>query len=246
MISLDYIRQNPKEVEKGARNKGVEVNVQSILKLDKKHREALQETEQLRAQKNDISKKLSKEMDEKEKKKALADAEKVKTNLKSKESKLNELKEELNGFLLAIPNIPFEDVPIGQDESDNKVLRHEGQKPEFNFEPRDYMELAHMHDLIDTKTAGKISGTRFGYIKNELVILEFALVNYAMEVLGKEGFIPVVPPVLIRSEYMDKLGYLAQGGEEDMYHLEKDDLFLVATSEQSIVPYHADQLWQKK
>jgi len=246
MISLDYIRQNSKEVEKGAHNKGVEVDVGKILKLDKKHREALQKAEQLRAQKNEISKELSKKMDEKEKKKALTDAEKIKTNLKSKESKLNELNEELNGLLLAIPNIPFEDVPIGQDENDNKVIRQEGQKPEFDFEPRDYMELARMHDLIDTQTAGKISGTRFGYIKNELVALEFALAQYAMEVLVSEGFIPVVPPVLIRSEYMDKLGYLAEGGEEDMYHLEKDDLFLVATSEQSIVPYHADQVLSEK
>lgn len=239
MLDINYIRENPKEVEKGAKSKGVDVDVKKVLKLDEEYRSILQEVEELRSKRNELSKLLA---DKDKREKHLGEAEKLKKELKEKEGRLDKTKGELDGLLMSIPNIPFDDVPIGKDDTENVVARKEGKLPEFDFEPKDYMEIAQMHDLIDTERAAKIAGTRFGYLKNQAVQLEFALINFAFETLIKEGFTPLVPPVLIRPEFMEKLGYLAEGGEDDIYKLEKDGMFLVATSEQSVVPYFADEI----
>ncbi|MEX0877453.1 MAG: serine--tRNA ligase [Candidatus Spechtbacterales bacterium] len=239
MLDINYIRENPKEVEKGAKVKGVIIDVKEVLKLDEEYRNILQQVEELRSKRNELSKLLA---DKDKREKHLKDAEKLKKELKEKEEKLNEIKNSLDKLLLAIPNMPFGDVPVGKDDTENVVARKEGKLPEFDFEPKDYMEIAAQHDLIDTERAAKISGTRFGYLKNQAVRLEFALVNFAMDTLMEEGFTPIIPPVLVRPEFMDKLGYTTQGGEEDIYHLEKDDMYLVGTSEQSVVPYFANEV----
>jgi seryl-tRNA synthetase len=245
MLSLDYIRENPKKVETGAHNKGCDVNVDDLLKLDKKHRELLQDVEKLRARRNIISAKIPK-LSAEEKEEKVTEAEKIKKELKTKEEALGKTKEHLDELLWSVPNMPFDDVPVGKDESKNVVLKYEGKITEFDFEPVDYMQLSSRHGLIDTERAARISGTRFGYLKNKAAILEFALVNFALEVLQKEGFQPIVPPVLIRTEYMEKLGYLTKGWENDIYHLQKDDMVLVGTSEQSVVPMFADEIIEEK
>ena len=241
MLDVNFIRENSKKVEAGAHNKGFDIDVDRILKLDKQHRELLQAVEGLRARKNQISSEIPK-LNESERGAKLKEAEQIKIELKEKEDDLNKISSELNILLLSIPNIPFDDVPVGKDESGNKVLRLEGKITEFKFASKDYMELASQHDLIDIERASKLSGTRFGYLKNEAVQLEFALVNFAMDVLKKEGFKPMVPPVMIKPEYMAKLGYLGEGWEDDIYHLEKDNLTLVGTSEQTLVPMFADEI----
>jgi seryl-tRNA synthetase len=114
-------------------------------------------------------------------------------------------------------------------------MRTVGQKPEFSFTPKDSTELGVLHNLIDTERAAKVSGTRFGYIKNEAAILEFALVRMAMDEAAREGFSPIVPPVLVGEEAMRGLGYLDKEPDQ-IYHLPEDDLYLVATAEHSIVP----------
>ncbi|MEX2145216.1 MAG: serine--tRNA ligase [Candidatus Spechtbacterales bacterium] len=242
MLDIEYIRNNAEKVKEGSKNKGVEVDVAKILELDKKYKKALQDTESLRAKRNEASQILGRDMDDNRREEHLREAEKLKISLQETESSMKGVKKELDVLLLSIPNPAFDDVPVGSDGSGNVVLRQEGKKTDFKFEPKDYLELAKQHDLIDIDRASKISGSRFGYLKNEAVLLEFALVRFAMDALGKEGFMPMVPPALIRHEFMDKLGYTAQGGDEDIYRIEKDDLFLVGTSEQSLVPYFADEI----
>ena len=242
MLDIEYIRNNPEKVEKDSKNKGINVDVEKLLELDKKYKKALQDVESLRAQRNEITKLLSSDSGADQRAGHLKKAEILKSNLQKAENFMKGTRAELDEILLSIPNMAFDDVPVGKDEGGNVVLRQEGKKTDFKFEPKDYLELAKEHDLIDIDRASKISGSRFGYLKNEAVILEFALVRFAMDTLTKEGFSPVVPPVLIRPEVMDKLGYTAHGADEDIYRLEKDDLYLVGTSEQSIVPYFADEV----
>ncbi|MDX1608292.1 MAG: serine--tRNA ligase [Candidatus Spechtbacterales bacterium] len=243
MLDINFIRENPKKVKEGSKKKGSDIDVDKIIELDKNYREILQEVEELRSKRNELSKLLA---DKEKREKHLDEAEKLKKELKSKEEKLNKVEGELQKLLLSIPNMPFDDVPVGKDDSENVVARTEGKLPDFDFEPRDYMEIAEMHDLIDTERAAKISGTRFGYLKNEAAQLEFALVRMALDILIEEGFTPMVPPVLIRPEYMEKLGYLAEGGAEDIYHTQKDEMLLVGTSEQSLVPYFANEVLQEE
>jgi seryl-tRNA synthetase len=148
--------------------------------------------------------------------------------------------------MLQIPNLPQEDVPIGKDERENKVLREVGKTPKFDFKPKDYMEISKNLDLIDVERAAKVAGTRFGYLKNEVVLLEFTLIKLAFDVLTKEGFVPVLPPIMLKAEMARGMGYLEQNDKEEAYYLPQDDLYLVGTAEQSIGTMHAGETFKEK
>lgn len=233
MLDIKYIRENSDEVKQGCAKKQVKCDIDKVLELDKKRRELLQEVEGLKAEQNKLGK------DQQEKAKGL------KGKIKKAEPELKEIEQEFNDLMRQIPNLPLDDVPVGKDESDNKVLREQGKKPEFSgFKPRDYLEIVEKLDIIDVKRAAKVSGSRFGYIKGGAALLEFALVNLAVDVLTKEGFIFVIPPVMLNRKAMEGMGYLDRGADE-VYHLEKDDLYLVGTSEQSIGAMHMDEVFQE-
>jgi len=234
MLDIKFIRENPKEVQDACKKRDVDCDIDKILELDEKRREVLGKVEELRAQQN----KLGKEDIEKGKK--------VKVEIKELEPKLEDLDGGLKSLLLQLPNIPFKDVPVG-DESANKVLREVGKKPKFDFEPKDHLELGEALNIIDVKRAAKISGSRFGYIKREAALMEFALVQFAFEITAKEGFIPIVPPVLIKPAAMHGMGYVDT--EDDLaerYFLEKDQFFLVGSSEHAIGPLHGEEVFEEK
>lgn len=239
MIDIELLRENPEKVRKGVAAKQHDpAIVDKVIKLDKEWRKVLQTVEKLRHEKNKLSKEATHD--------AIAKAKKVKKDLKKLEVELKEASEKYEEALRKVPNLPAEDVPVGKDESENKVLRKEGEPAEFEFKARDHLELGEMHDIIDVERAAKVSGSRFGYLKGDAVLLEFALVNFAMETLVKEGFYPILPPVLIREESMEAMGFMEHGGRDDMFILEKDGLVLVGTSEQSIGPMHKEEVFKAK
>lgn len=234
MLDIKFIRQNPDKVKEGVRKKGAKVDIDKILALDQKRRKYLQQIESLKAQQNKLGKS------------EIQQAQALKTQIKKIEPNLEQTERELQGLMLQVPNLPADEVPVGKDEKDNVVLREVGKKPKFSFKPKDYLTLAEKIDLIDVKRAAKTSGTRFGYLKREAALLEFALINLAFDALAKEKFIPVIPPVMLKSEMARGMGYLEQGDKEDAYYLPKDDLYLVGTSEQSIGVMHADEVFAEK
>ena len=239
MLDIKFIRQNSEKVKEGCQKKQVEVDVTRVLDLDKKKKKMLGEIEPLRSEQNKISKQgIGKE--------TIEAAKKLKEKIKSMEVQLSEVEKEFNDLMMQIPNLPFDDVPVGKDDSENIVLREKGDKPKFDFEAKDYMEIAQKFDLIDTKRAAKISGSRFGYLKNQAVLLEFALVNFALDTLAQDGFVPVIPPVIISEKAMEAMGYLSHGGEEETYHFKKDKQYFVGTSEQSIGPMFMDEVLDEK
>ena len=243
MIDIKFIRNYPDKVKEGCQKKQVKVDIDRLLEVDKKRREVLQALEDMRAQKNKANKEIQKAKDQKEPASAKASARqrKQKIILKMRELDKNsdrltknskKLDEEFNNLMLQIPNLPFDDVPLGRDERDNVVLREVGEKPKFDlpagrqgFQPKDYLEIAENLDLIDVKRAAKVAGPRFGYIKKEAVLLEFALINFAFDALTKEGFILVLPPVMLKSEMAKGTGYFEAADIEDAYFLPKDNLF---------------------
>ncbi|MFZ5559481.1 MAG: serine--tRNA ligase [Patescibacteria group bacterium] len=239
MIDIKLLRENPEKVKQGIKNKGAKVNTDKILELDKDIRHITQETESARAEQNKISKlrELNKEQIDK--------AKTLKEKIKNNESKLEERKKEFKELFLQIPNLPLDDVPVGKDESENVVIKEMGKKPNFGFLPKNYLDLAEKLDIIDVKRAAKVSGTRFGYLKSGAVYLEFALIQLAFNELVKQGFYPIVPPVMIKTEMMKGMGYMERGGDE-IYQLPKDNLVLVGTSEQSIGPMHADEIFDER
>lgn len=237
MLDIKFIRENAELVKEGTKNKGYDPKiVDELLSADLRRRDILDEDERLRAERNKLAK-LGKETEE---------AKKLKEHLKLVEEELRKVEEEFKKLMLQIPNLPDADVEVGKDESENKVIRTYGEPTKFDFKPKDHVELGESLDIIDIKRASKVSGSRFGYLKNEGAILEFALIQLVLENLVKEGFAPIIPPTLIKRESMQGMGYLEYGGEENMYVLGKDDLILTGTSEQTIGPMHQGEVFEEK
>lgn len=232
MLDPVFVRENLNKIKDGVRKRGANpAIVDEFLKIDERWREATQKFEALRAEK----KKLGKD----ERKKA--------ADLKEKEKKLSDevraLEADRLRALEQIPNVPEDRVPVGKDENDNKELKKWGDPPKFDFEPRDYLTIAGF--MIDTERAAKVSGSRFGYLVGETALLEFAIVKYAFEKLLPHGFVPVVPPVLIKPLPMRGMGKVKFIEDGDAYYIGADDLYLVGTAEDAIGPMHMGETFGK-
>ncbi|MDP1688769.1 MAG: serine--tRNA ligase [bacterium] len=246
MLDIKYIRENPDLIKKGISSKNINPSlVDEFLAIDTNWRSVTKNVEDLRSD----QKKAGEARD-------ITKAKLLKDEIKALEGTLKELDEKRNAILRQIPNLPLSSVPIGKDETDNIVLREVGKKKVAFPIPKDYLSLGEELNIINIERASKVSGSRFGYLIGDAALLEFALVQLAFQTLGDEKkikniirnkklmvdstpFIPVVPPVLIKSEMMAAMGYMDRSGEE-IYSIQ-DDLYLVGTSEQSIGPMHAGE-----
>ena len=174
MLDIKYIKNNPDIVKKGSKDKGVEVDVGLLLDLDEKRRELLQKIEEFRAQKNKANEAI-KSADDKEKEEIIAKMKLVDLEEDKVQEEFKKVDGEFKKIMRSIPNIAFESVPVGKDDSENIVLREEGEKPNFEFEPKDYLDIAENLDIIDVKRAAKVSGSRFGYLKGDAVLWSLLL-----------------------------------------------------------------------
>jgi len=241
MLDINFIRENSNKVKEACEKKQVKVDVDKVLELDKKKRELMTEIETLKAEQNKISRGGKDNMV------LIKQAKKIKEKIKSLQPGLEDIEKELNILLLQLPNIPFDDVPVGKDDSQNVIVRHVGKKPMWVFsKPKDYMQLGENLDLIDTERAGKVAGSRFGYIKGMLVVLEFALVKLVMDTVLKEGFVPVIPPVMLKEEMARGTGYFEATDKKEAYFLQEDKMFLAGTSEQPMVAMYANEVLNEK
>lgn len=239
MIDIDLIRTNPSLVKRKIAERGLSVDIDAIVKTGEEYRFMLKDVERLRAERNAKGTTAAQNPSIREELKTL------KTQLSSEEALLRQLKAALDAKLSDVPNVQADDVPIGKNEADNVVVREVGKKPSIDA-PRDYLSLAETLGIIDVARAAKVSGTRFGYLLGAFAQLELALVQYAQSLLLKEGFTFVIPPVMIKSEHMQAMGYLAGGGESETYRLPEDNLYLVGTSEQSVGPMHAGETFDAR
>lgn len=249
MLDIKFIRENPQVVQKAAKNKGIDLDINHILEIDAKYRELEQSVQQLRAERNRFSRE-----------KNIEEGKRIKDKLEKEEHALKAVGEELRNKLFQIPNLPLASVPVG-DPSKFKIIKKYGTPKKFDFTPKDHLELGENLDIIDVVRASKVSGTRFGYLKNEGALLELALVQLAIETLVKEGFSPVFPPAIIRKEITDGLGYWHGKIDEEHtsnenYYLVYDhkkenpkdapEMYLIGTGEHSIVPMYKDEVLDKK
>ena len=246
MLDIKFIRENSGVVKKACQDKQVRVDIDEFLEIDRRRREAIQALEDMRAQKNKANKEIQEAGDEKERDKIILKMRELDGNSDRLTRSLKELEDKFKDLMLQIPNPPLAGTPVGKDDRDNVVLREAGQKPKFAFQSKGYLEIGEAMDLIDVKRAAKVAGTRFGYLKGEAALIEFALVNLAFETLAKEGFVPVVPPVMLKSEMARGMGYLEQTDREEAYYFPQDDLYLVGTAEQSLGSMHADEVLEER
>ena len=241
MLDLKFILQHPEMVAQNAKNRFKNVDISLLQRLAQQRSDCMKSLEDIRARMN-INADRVKNASQDERQEFIREGQELKVQAKDWEGRLREFEEELHLELVRYPNMLREDVPIGKDDGENEELRRVGEPPSFDFVPKDHMELGESLGMIDSDRASKVSGSRFAYLKGDLVMVELALVQYALTELMKEGFTPVLPPHIISTEAMSAMGYLQHGGEEEVYHLKNDDAVLIGTSEQSIGPMHMDEI----
>lgn len=165
----------------------------------------------------------------------------LKTDLKKIEDSINIKTAQINNYLLDLPNVIADDVPFGKNEEDNLIIKQWGDIVKSNNK-HDHIFLGKKYDILDIDKAAKIAGSRFYYFKNDLVLLEFSLINFVFDFLKKFDFIPIIPPFFIREKYYKGMGRLAAEQKEERYYLPKDDLYLIGSAEHTIGPYYADEV----
>lgn len=245
MLDIKLIRENPEKVKKAAESRGEQVNIDELLRLDHERRELIQKIDELKSSQNKSGKDITRLSGE-AKEKILDRMKGIKKDLKDFEERLKQVEEAFNIIMRDLPNIPLEDVPIGKDETGSRVVHEWGDKPKFDFNGKDHVALGELLDIIDVERAAKVSGSRFAYLKNRAVLMQFALINYGLSFLIKQGFAPMIPPIMVKDEVMEAMGYLEHGGNLETYHFEKDKLYFVGTSEQSGVPYYMNEILDEK
>jgi len=239
MLSVELIRENPERVKKGVEKKNVDPKlVDKFLKIDEEWRAKTALLGQLQAEQNKVSAEISK------KKSAhnLSQAKLLKKRIGEVRKEKNDLEVKRDNLLQSLPNLPFDDVPVGRDESGNVILREVGEKPVFDFEPKDHLEIGENLGIIDFEIGSKVTGAGFYYLKNDGVLLELALVRYALEFLRKRGFSLYLTPDLARERFYLGTGYAPRGPEAQTYEIKDADLGLIATAEVTLAGVHADEI----
>jgi seryl-tRNA synthetase len=261
MLDIKFIRDNKEIVVSGARKKRVEIDIEKLVALDDERLKILKEVEELRGEVNKVSNDIGRNQEAGLKIQLIEEMRVVKEEIKKKEEALKITMEEWQKMMLEIPNIPSPDTPEGPDESGNIVIRTIGEKPTFDFKPKEHYEIGEKLGIIDNATAAEISGARFTYLKGDLVLMQFALANFLFEILTNEEtlkkiaqeknininpkpFVPVIPPFMVKPNIYLKMGRLEP--KEDKYHIESDDLYLIGSAEHSLGPIHMNKILDEK
>ncbi|MEU3044988.1 serine--tRNA ligase [Streptomyces sp. NPDC006984] len=243
MIDLRLLREDPDRVRASQRARGEDVDlVDALLLADERRRSSGLRFDELRAEQKSLGKLIAKASPE-ERAELLGTAEQLKSDVKAAEAAQNEADEETRRLLLRLGNLVHEDVPVGGEE-DFVVLETHGTVRDFGaegFEPRDHLELGEALGAIDVERGAKVSGSRFYYLTGVGALLELALVNASIAQATEAGFTPMLTPALVRPRAMEGTGFLGQAAE-NVYHLEKDDYYLVGTSEVPLAAYHMDEI----
>ncbi len=246
MLDPKILRESPDTIRKMLKDRVIEFALDDLIKLDKERRELIIKTDELRKEKNDISLEIA------EKKKSGKDASsliekmrKVSETLSKLEIVQNKTESEYEKLSLRMPNLIHESVPRGKDETFNKEIRRWGKVPQFNFKVKDHIDISQNLDLVDLERAAKVSGARFYYLKNELVKLNQALIQFALDFLSEKNYMPVQPPYLINRSSMEG-AIIAEDFEDVIYKVEGEDLYLIGTSEHALVSMHANEILDGK
>jgi len=239
MIDVGILRKDSQQLVASLARRGLELDVAALLELDTSRRAVRNSAEQLRASQNELSKTIPK-LDGAERDDAIATAGKLSDEYKAALAEADELDGRFNDQWVTLPNMVDPDAADGLTEEDAEELRRWGEAL-VGATLRDHVDLGELHGIIDIERSAKVSGTRFGYLLGPLVRLEFALVQWAMDMLEPHGFVPVIPPVLVRDEALYGTGFFP-GDAEQVYAVEADDLYLVGTSEVPLAAMHADEI----
>jgi seryl-tRNA synthetase len=254
MLDIQFIRDNPEMVAEKSRQKGYEVDIRQLLGFDVERRQLLLEVEDLRRQRNELSAQTKGQKPAEEQVNA---GRELKDKLAKLEHQLTAIDKEFQELLKKVPNLPLDDVPVGATENENVVAKQVGDKPQFDFKPKHHYQLAEPKDWIDKERAAKIAGSRFAYLKGDLVRLQFVIIQYVLQTLGDEEiiqqlidennlqlspkpFTPILPPAMLRTEPYEASARL--NAEEVTYKIEQDDLWLNASAEHTLCTMYWNEI----
>jgi len=246
MLDPKVLRENPDKIRQMLKDRAVEFDLDGLLDSDKKRREYIIQTDELRKKKNQVSLEIAqKKKSGEDASEILAEMKKVSEELSQLEVSQNENEQKYSRLAHTVPNFIHESVPIGPDETANKEIRRWGDAPKFDFKIKDHIDISSDLDLVDLERAAKVSGARFYYLKNDLVRLNQALMNYALDFLAQKEYTLIQPPYLINRKSME--GAIIAGDFEDViYKVQDEDLYLIGTSEHAMASMHSGEIIEGK
>ncbi len=243
MLDIKFIKENPDLIREAARKKRISFNVDELLKVEERRSEALTAFESARAQQNRISDEVAKEKDPAKRGIMIAELKPLKEKVQQHEEILREVMKDWQALMLQVPNIPDMSVPEGESDEENVEVRVWGDRPNFDFEPKDHVALMEASDMVDFARGSKVAGFRGYFLKGDAMVLQFALWNYFLTKIIAKGFVPLGVPSLVTKSTLYGTGYLPQG-EEDLYKTQ-DESYLSGTGEVATMAYYADEVLAK-
>jgi seryl-tRNA synthetase len=245
MLDIAVIRQSPDAIKANCANRNVHADVDRILALDEERRRLVTEGQVLQQKANELSKQIPKVKDAEERARLVAESKEVKARVADYESRIKQAEAGRDALILALPNLTHPDAPVGTTAEANKVIRTWGEPRRFDFKPKDHVALCEALDLCDFEAGTKVAGSKFYFLKNEAVLLELALIQYAMGKLVSKGWTPVITPDLARVEVLEGIGFQPRDNAEtrQVYLVQDSDLCLVGTAEITLGGMHRDQVF---
>lgn len=243
MLDLQFICDHADEITQNSLNRGVTVDVAAIVSLKQKRGELIAQGDRIRQEQNEVASKIPKEKDAAAKQALIARGKELKEQAPKLDSELTVIEAELRVEMLKVPNLTHPDAPIGKDENESKTVRTWGEKPKFDFKPLDHVTLCERLGLLDLEAGTRVAGHGFYYLRNEAVLLELGLIQYAVEKLVKEGFTLYTTPDVARVDVLEGIGFNPRSeAETQIYSIENSDLCLVATAEITLGGALKDQI----
>ena len=245
MLDAAFIREHLDAVIANCKNRNVKADPKRAVHLDDERKRLEQQTQTLQQRQNELSKLIPKEKDPARKQQLVGEGKSLREQVAGLEKQIAQVKEDLRALLVTIPNITHPDAPVGTTGADNKVLRTWGEPTRFDFKPKDHVALAEALDLVDFEAGASVAGQKFYFLKNAAVLLELALVQYAMKTLIEHGYTPVITPDVARAEVLEGIGFIPRDPDPEkrqIYSLEGTDLCLIATAEITLGGMHRDQI----
>jgi seryl-tRNA synthetase len=242
MLDPQFIADHLDAVKTNCANRNVSADVNKVPALLEEKKRLVREVQALQQKQNEVAKATGKEKDAEKKKSLIDEGRKLREQVAALEAEQKEIEPRLRAVLVTIPNMTHPDAPVGKLATDNKVIKTWGDPPTLSFKPKDHVAIAEYLDLADFEAGSKVAGQKFYFLKRDAVLLELALIQYAMQVLTKHGYTPVITPDLARAEVLEGIGFIPRGPETQIYAIENSDLCLIATAEITLGGMHRDQI----
>ncbi len=245
MLDAAFIREHLDAVKANCANRNIKADVDRVVQLDDERKRLEQQTQTLQQRQNEVSKLIPKEKDPEKKKALIAEGKELREKVAGMEKQLDQVRTDLRAALVLIPNMTHPDAPVSTDPNGNKVIKTVGEPRKFDFAAKDHVALAEKLQLVDFEAGASVAGQKFYFLKNEAVLLEMALVQYAMQTLIRHGYTPIITPDVARVEVLEGIGFIPRDpdpNKRQIYSIADSDLCLIATAEITLGGMHRDQI----